>query len=58
LRILASEAEDGGARDVGMVDIAGEQAAESLRILACAAAAALMGEKANAVDVGEDSFGS
>ena len=43
--------------NIGMVNIAGEQAAESLRILACAAAAALMGEEANAVEVGKDALG-
>ena len=40
-----------------MMNVAGEQAAERLRILARAAAAALVGEKANAVDVGKDAFG-
>ena len=58
LRILAAEAQHGGAGDVGMVDVAGEQAAERLRVLARAAAAALVGEEANAVDVGEDAFGA
>ena len=58
LRILAAEAQDGGAGDVGVVNVAGQQPAESLRILARAAAAALMGEEADAIDVGEDALGA
>ena len=58
LRILAAEAQHRCAGDVGMVNVAGEQAAERLRILARAAAAALVGKEANAIEVGEDAFGT
>ena len=54
LRILAAKAQDRGSGHVGVMDVAGQQSAKSLRILARAAAAALVGEKANAVEIGED----
>ena len=57
MRILTAEAEHGCAGDIGMVDVSGEQAAERLRVLARAAAATLVGEEADAVDVGEDTIG-
>ena len=56
LCVLAAQAEHGCAGDVGMMDVAGEQAAECVRILARAAAAELMGEKADAVEVGKDAL--
>ncbi len=39
-----------------MVNVSGEKAAESLRVLASASAAALVSEKADAIDVGKDSL--
>ena len=58
LRVLAAEAEHGGAGDVGVVNVAGEQTAEFTRILARAAAAKLVGDEADAVDVGKDALGA
>ena len=55
LRVLAAEREHGGAGDVGMHDVAGEQAAQCTGVLARAAAAAVVGEEADAVEVGERS---
>src|SRR5579859_5736005 len=51
LRMLASQTQHGCSRDVGMMEVPGDQAAEISRVLARAAAAALMGEKLYAVDV-------
>src|SRR5215813_7807099 len=42
LRVLAAEAEHRGARDIWVIDIARDQAAEIVRVLACAAATALV----------------
>ena len=55
--MLAAQAQHGCAGDVGVVDVAGQQTAERLRILARAAAAALVGKKANAIEIGKDALG-
>src|ERR1019366_3662907 len=54
--VLAAQARYLCSGYVGVVDVASQQAAECLRVLARAAAAALMGKKADAVDVREDSL--
>ena len=58
LRVLATEAEHRSSGDVGVVDVAGEQTTKGLRILPRSAAAAFVGEEADSVDVGEDTFGT
>src|SRR6266568_4698313 len=55
LRVLAAEAENRGARNVGMMDVAGEQAAESVGIFTRAAAAAFVHQEFNAVNVSKHS---
>ncbi len=42
LGVLATEAEDGGAGDVGVVDVAGDETAEGAGVVAGSAAAELM----------------
>src|SRR5215475_8394492 len=54
LRVLAAEAENGGARDVRMMDVAGDEAAEIVGVFASATAAAFVQEEADAVDVFEN----
>ena len=56
LCILAAQAQHGCACHVGMMNVAGEQAAERLRVLPRASAAALVGEEADAVEIGKDSI--
>jgi hypothetical protein len=58
LCILAAKAEHRSSGDVGMMNVAGQQAAEGLRILTRSTAAALVSKKADAVDVGEDAVGA
>ena len=53
LRILAAQAEYSGAGHVGVRDVAGQQAAQRLRILPDTAATALVREKPDAVHVRE-----
>nr|GFD54219.1 hypothetical protein [Tanacetum cinerariifolium] len=53
LRILAAQAEHRSPGHVGVRDVAGEQAAQALRILPDAAAAAFVLQKPDAVHVGE-----
>jgi hypothetical protein len=56
LRMLAAQAQHRCAGHVGMVDVTGKQTAQRLRVLARAAATALVGKKANAVEVLEDTL--
>ena len=51
MRVLAAEAEDGGSRDVGMIDVPGQQAAKIVRIFARAAAAAFVRQEFDAVHI-------
>jgi hypothetical protein len=54
LRILASQAEDGGPGNVGVMNVSGDQPAQQPGIVPGASAAAFVGEKFDAIDVRED----
>src|ERR1700682_5777666 len=58
LRMLASEAQNRSAGNVGMMNVAGQQPAQICRVLMRAAAAAFVHEKFYAVDVAKYSRGS
>ncbi len=57
LRVLAAETQDRGAGDVGMMNVAGEEAAEISGVFAGASAAALVHQELDAVEVTKN-FGS
>ncbi len=56
LRILASQAEHGGAGDIRVVDITGDQPAECSGIIACATATKSVIEKLQSVDIWENAL--
>ena len=56
LRVLASKAEHGGAGDVRMIDIAGNQPAESPGVIACAATTKPVVEELYPVNVAENTL--
>ena len=54
LRVLATEAKNRGASNVGMMNVACEQATEIVRVFASAAAAAFVHKKFDSVDVAKE----
>ena len=53
LRMLASEAQDGGSRNIGMIDVSSNQTAKIVRIFSSSSAPAFMNEKFDAINIFE-----
>src|ERR1700744_2686851 len=57
LRVLAAQAQHGGASNIGMMNVTGEQSAKGLGILTCAAAAPFVHQESHPVHIGKTLLG-
>jgi len=56
--IFATQSQDGGSGYIGAGDVASKEATQGVGVLACAAAADVVGEELDSINVGEEAFGS